>query len=219
MEIQSNSLRSPPANCGGIVLCGGKSSRMGTPKALLPFGPELMLQRVVRLLGEVVRPIVVVAAAEQKLPELPPDVLIARDRREYRGPLEGLARGLDALGDACEAVYATACDVPFLRPEFVRRMIELLGNHEIAVPLADGFHHPLAAVYRTRVRSLIDRLLAADRLRPVFLYEQLRTREVSAEELFDVDPALKSLWNLNRPEDYRAALEEAKLAGGDAPTG
>jgi molybdopterin-guanine dinucleotide biosynthesis protein A len=219
METQSNSLPSPPASCGGIVLCGGKSSRMGTPKALLPFGPELMLQRVVRLLGEVVRPIVVVAAAEQKLPELPPDVLIARDRREYRGPLEGLAGGLAALGESCEAVYATACDVPFLRPEFVRRMIELLGNHEIAVPLADGFHHPLAAVYRTRVRPQIDRLLAADRLRPVFLYELVRTREISAEELLDVDPELKTLRNLNRPEDYRAALEEAKLAGGDAPTG
>jgi len=219
METQSNSLRSPSANCGGVVLCGGKSSRMGTPKALLPFGPELMLQRVVRLVGEAVRPIVVVAAAEQELPELPPDVLIARDRREYRGPLEGLARGLDALGDACEAVYATACDVPFLRPEFVRRVTELLGDHEIAVPRTEGFYHPLAAVYRSSVRPQIDQLLAADRLRPVFLYELVRTREISAEELLDVDPELKTLRNLNRPEDYRAALEAAKLAGGEAPTG
>ncbi|HXT58873.1 MAG TPA: molybdenum cofactor guanylyltransferase [Pirellulales bacterium] len=219
METQSNSLRSPPANCGGIVLCGGKSSRMGTPKALLPFGPERMLQRVVRLLGEAVRPIVVVAAADQELPELPPEVVVSRDRREYRGPLEGLAGGLAALGESCEAAYATACDVPFLRPEFVRRMIELLGDHEIAIPLADGFHHPLAAVYRTRVRPQIDRLLAADRLRPVFLYELVRTREISAEELLDVDPELKTLRNLNRPEDYRAALEAAKLAGGEAPTG
>src|SRR3982750_1451674 len=62
---------------GGVILCGGKSSRMGYPKALLPFGPELMLQRMVRLLGEVVSPIVVVAAPEQELPELPPDVLLA----------------------------------------------------------------------------------------------------------------------------------------------
>ena len=61
---------------GGIVLCGGKSSRMGTSKALLPFGPETMLQRVIRLLGELVSPIVAVAAAGQALPELPP----GRDR-------------------------------------------------------------------------------------------------------------------------------------------
>ena len=57
---------------GGIVLCGGKSTRMGVAKAVLPFGPETMLQRVVRLLGTVVAPIVVVAARDQELPPLPP---------------------------------------------------------------------------------------------------------------------------------------------------
>jgi CTP:molybdopterin cytidylyltransferase MocA len=50
----------------GIVLCGGKSTRMGTSKALLPFGPETMLQRVVRLLSDIVSPIVAVAAAGQE---------------------------------------------------------------------------------------------------------------------------------------------------------
>ena len=46
----------------GIILCGGRSTRMGRDKATLPFGPELMLQRVVRLLGEAVQRIVIVAA-------------------------------------------------------------------------------------------------------------------------------------------------------------
>jgi molybdopterin-guanine dinucleotide biosynthesis protein A len=71
----------------GIVLCGGRSTRMGVPKATLPFGPETMLQRVVRLLGSVVAPIVAVAAREQKLPKLPEDVIVTRDEREQRGPL------------------------------------------------------------------------------------------------------------------------------------
>src|SRR5436309_15208671 len=118
----------------GIVLCGGRSSRMGYPKAMLPFGPELMLQRVVRLIGEVVRPIVVIAAPGQELPPLPEDVVLARDRREGRGPLEGLAAGLAALPAECDAAYATSCDVPLLRPAFVRRMIELHAGYEIAVP-------------------------------------------------------------------------------------
>ena len=56
-------------NTGGIILCGGQSTRMGSSKALLPFGAETMLQRVVRLLATVVSPIVVVAAAEQSLPD------------------------------------------------------------------------------------------------------------------------------------------------------
>ncbi len=64
---------------GGVVLCGGKSTRMGTSKALLPFGPETMLQRVVRIVGDVVSPIVVVAAVDQILPDLPPAVIVTRD--------------------------------------------------------------------------------------------------------------------------------------------
>ena len=88
---------------GGIVLCGGRSSRMGTSKALLPFGPETMLQRVVRLLGTVVAPIVAVAATDQVLPALPAGVIVTRDEREGRGPLEALRAGLKALPPDVEA--------------------------------------------------------------------------------------------------------------------
>src|SRR5262245_66661702 len=79
---------------GGIVVCGGHSRRMGRPKDWLPFGTELLLQRVVRTVGEAVEPIVVVAANDQELPPLPSCVEIARDRNRDRGPLEGLAAGL-----------------------------------------------------------------------------------------------------------------------------
>ena len=97
---------------GGIVLCGGKSTRMGRSKALLPFGPETMLQRVVRLLGSVVQPIVAVAAVDQALPTLPASVIVTRDERGGRGPLEGLRAGLKALPPEVEGAYVTSCDVP-----------------------------------------------------------------------------------------------------------
>ena len=199
-------------NCGGIVLCGGKSSRMGLPKALLPFGPELLLQRVVRLLGQAVMPIVVVAAADQELPDLPGEVQIARDREVYRGPLAGIAGGLAALSQRVDAAFATSCEVRCLSPALVCRVVEQLGDAYVAVPRALGFQHPLAAVYRTRVRPHVEALLAADRLRPVFLFERVRTRELEAEELLDVDPGLRSLSNLNHPADYLAALAEAGFA-------
>lgn len=193
---------------GAIVLCGGKSSRMGLPKAMLPFGDELMLQRVVRRVGEVVAParIVVVAAAGQELPPLPAEVKIAHDAHEDRGPLEGLACGFAALQNTCDAVYATGCDVPLLMPAFVDRMFELLGDHDIAVPKDGKFHHPLAAVYRTSVLAKVRQLLCADQRRPFFLFEQVDTREVPVDQLRDVDSKLVSLTNLNTPEDYRDAL-------------
>ena len=192
----------------GIVLCGGQSKRMGRPKAWLPFGEDLLLTRVVGILQRVVVPIVVVAAPDQDLPPLPPDVQVVRDEERGRGPLQGLAAGLHALVGRADAVYLSSCDVPFLRPAFIRRMIALLGTSRICVPWVDGYHHPLAAVYRIEVIEAVERLLAADRLRPLFLFEEVPTRIVTAEELCDVDPDLKSLRNLNTPEDYAAALRE-----------
>jgi molybdenum cofactor guanylyltransferase len=198
---------------GGIVLCGGQSRRMGTPKALLPFGPELMLQRVVRLLGEIVQPLVVVAAPDQNLPPLPSETILVRDRDKDRGPLEGLRAGLSALDTQVEAAYATGCDVPLLVPAFVRLLIDQLANHQIAVPVDGQFYHPLAAVYRTAVVQQIEQLLAEDRLKPRFLFDTVPTCRVPVEQLRRVDPMLHTLANLNRPEEYLAALA---LAGFDA---
>ena len=195
---------------GGIVLCGGKSSRMGRDKATLPFGPERMLQRVVRLVGEVVDEIVVVRASNQQLPSLPQDVRVVRDEREGRGPLEGLLAGLKGIEDNADAVFATSCDVPLLVPEFVAHLFSLLNDHDIVVPKDDKFHHPLAAVYRVQAAlPQVEILLAADRMRPAFLFEDCDTLEIPVEELRVADPGLVSLMNLNRWEDYTSALEIA----------
>ena len=197
------------AERAAIVLCGGRSTRMGLPKATLPFGSELMLQRVVRLVSEVVGTVVVVSAPGQELPTLPAGVIYAEDRESGRGPLEGLAAGLSSLPVEITATYATSCDVPLLSPLFVERLFHLLGDYDIAVPREEKFHHPLAAVYRPRVLSHVEQLLAADRLRPFFLFEAAHTLEVPVEELRDVDPELDSLMNLNHPADYLAALAKA----------
>lgn len=198
---------------GGIVLCGGKSTRMGVPKATLPFGAETMVQRVVRLLGTVVSPIIVVAARGQALPALPDEVGVARDQREAKGPLEGIRAGLSRLPPTIDAAYITSCDVPLLVPAFVERMIELMGNHDIAVIEIDGFPHPLSAIYRRNTLAHVESLLAQDRLRPVFLFDAVRTRRVKPEEMTVVDPELRTLRNLNTPEDYRAALADAGITG------
>ena len=195
-------------NVGGIVLCGGQSRRMGRPKAWLPFAGGFMLPHVVRRLSTVVHPVVVVAAPGQDVPPLPAKVLVVRDEEKGRGPLQGLAAGLTALRGRADAAYLSSCDVPFLRAAFVRRLIELLGDHLICVPHVARFHHPLAAVYRLEVADAVKRLLAEDRLRPVFLFEAVPTRVVDAAELAEVDPTFESLRNLNTPEEYETALQD-----------
>lgn len=181
---------------------------MGCDKATLPFGGERMLQRVVRLMGGVVGlpNLVVVAGPNQVLPELPQAVLLARDEYECRGPLAGLARGLQTLLSRVDCVYATGCDVPLLVPAFVMRMFEQLEEFDIAVPFDGRYHHPLAAVYRTTVLPHIERLLAEGRFRQQHLFDEVSTRRVPIDLLREVDADLATLANLNHPNDYEAAL-------------
>ena len=190
---------------------------MGSSKALLAFGAETMLQRVVRLLDSVVSPMVVVAAPGQSLPELPAGVTVTRDEQEDRGPLEGLRAGLKALPATVEIAYVTSCDVPLLVPGFARRMIDVLGDDDIAVMEVDGFPHPLSAVYRRDTLPQVEALLAQDRLRPVFLFDAVRTRRVQPAEMIAVDPELVTLRNVNTREEYLEALSSAGLADETRP--
>jgi molybdenum cofactor guanylyltransferase len=195
-----------------VVLCGGESRRMGVPKAWLPFGPERLLQRVVRLVGTVARPIVVVAAPGQELPELPADVGIVRDPIAGRGPLQGLAAGLAALPDPVALVYATATDVPFLEPRWITRLAELIGDHDLAAPQVGDEYHPLAALYRkAAVLPVIERLLQHEHLKLKAVIELVRTRVVDEREMRPVDPRFGTLRNLNHPADYERALRDAGL--------
>jgi molybdopterin-guanine dinucleotide biosynthesis protein A len=181
---------------------------MGRPKAWLPFAGQTMLAHVIGILSKEVSPIVVVAAPDQEIPPTPPDVQVVRDEEGGRGPLQGLAAGLAALEGRADAAYVSSCDVPFLRPAFVRRLIELLGDRAICVPRVGDHHHPLAAVYRLEVKEAVNRLLAENRMRPFFLFETVPTGVVEADELMAVDPNFESLRNLNTPEEYEAAVRE-----------
>jgi molybdenum cofactor guanylyltransferase len=200
----------PSIRPAAIILCGGESKRMGRPKAWLPFGQETLLQRVVRLAATVADPMVVVAAPEQPLPDLSPDVIIVRDSVSGRGPLQGLATGFAALPTSVTLAYATATDVPFLEPGWITRLVGLIGDADLAIPEIGGYFHPLAALYRpaNALPAIVD-LLAQDRLRPVFLVESIKTRVVTEEEMRAIDDGLGTLKNLNHSEDYEHALAAA----------
>ncbi len=191
---------------GAVVICGGKSTRMGQPKLSLPFGNELMLQRVCRIVGQVVSPIVVVAANGQEVPPLPADIRVVRDEYDDQGPLAGLATGLKHLQEDCDAAFVTACDAPLLKPEFIQRLIDQLDDFDAVVPFDGEFVHVLTAVYRTRLEQPARDLLAANQRRLLKLVQEHRSRSVSVDELRDVDPELDSLRNTNSPEDFAEAL-------------
>jgi molybdenum cofactor guanylyltransferase len=201
------------ASAAGIILAGGRSSRMGSPKASLDWHGSTMLRRVAGLMARSVDgPVIVVRAPDQELPELDPSVEIATDAAEGRGPMQGLAAGLRAVGDRATVAYLSSTDVPLLHPAFVRRVIRGVGDDvDVVLPEIGGYRQPLAAGYRVGLLSTVEELVAADRMRPAFLFECCRVVRIGdAEMLRDGavargDPGLASVSNLNEPADYERA--------------
>ncbi len=190
-------------NIGGIILCGGRSRRMGASKAWLRFGQEYGLQRIVRLLGGVVGPVVVAARENQSLPPLPADVSVVHDHPDHRGPLSGILAGLTTLEGQCDAAFVTSCDQPLLRPALVRCLIERLGDHAAVVPRHEGRLHPLTAVYRIGTRAALTELLTQHQWRVQTYAERCGALIVDAHTLSSEDQGLVSLWNANDAEAYQ----------------
>ncbi len=203
------------AGYAGVVLAGGRSSRMGRAKADLEWHGSTLLRRTCAVLERAgLGPLLVVRAPGQPLPPLPEGVEVVDDPREGRGPLQGIAVGLAALTGRAQAAFICSTDLPFLHPAFVRRVVRPLGTDpglDVVLPVARGYPQPLAAAYRTRLADRVSALVAADRLRPAFVFEQATVLRLDDDELLrdpvlrEADPTLESVLNVNEPDDYAAA--------------
>ncbi len=234
-----------------VILAGGKSSRMGRPKALLPFDGEPLIRHLVRTLAPLFAEVVVVGGAGEEFIELmsllrslgtqpnqpnqlnklnklnelnqpnrlnqpnKPNITLVRDEIAHQGPVGGIYYGLrEAKG---EFVFLTSCDVPFLNLGLISYLISQIPDYDVVVPYWQERFQPLHAVYRRSVAPLLGKQLERGELRPIFLYEKVRTRRVSEDEIRRFDPEGLSFLNMNTPEDYEAALKRWHLPTSSAP--
>jgi molybdenum cofactor guanylyltransferase len=186
-----------------IILTGGKSSRMGRSKALLPFANEPLIVHIVRALERKFKQIIVVGAPDQELPVLPAKVV--RDEVAYQGPVGGIYYGLRAATGT--AAFVTSCDAAFLSLPFISFLQSKILNYDVVAPYWQDRFQPLQAVYRRSVLPLLKEQLERGELRPIFLYDKVRTYKVSEEEIRRFDSEGLSFFNMNAPEDYARALQ------------
>ena len=203
--------------CAGVVLAGGRSSRMGTAKAALEWHGSTLLRRTVGIVARATSgPVVVVRATGQDLPELPEGTVVADDPREGKGPVQGIAAGLAALSGRAEVAFVSSTDMPFLHPAFIRRVLDVAAQSmgtgtDVVLPVARGYKQPLAAAYRVSLAETAERLVIQDRLRPAFLFGECRVEMLDEAALkrdpllTALDPDLDSVLNVNTPADYAAA--------------
>jgi molybdopterin-guanine dinucleotide biosynthesis protein A len=202
------------ADSAGVVLAGGRSTRMGEPKADLEWHGSTLLYRAAALVSRVVDgPVVVVGAPGQQLPELPVGVEVVADPVEGLGPMRGIATGLAAVGGRASAAFVCSTDMPFMHPAFVNRVLRefAVADTDVVLPTARGFRQPLAAVYRVSLADLIGRLASDGELRPAMLFEHCRVQPMDDQRLLGdavlrrFDPDLESVMNINTPDEYVAA--------------
>jgi molybdopterin-guanine dinucleotide biosynthesis protein A len=181
---------------------------MGRDKASLPFGPESVLERVLRLVSATADRIVISAAPGQVVP---PGHEVCRDEAEDQGPLPGILAGLGRIGR--EHVLVIACDMPLIQPGLTVLLAELCAGWDGAVPFVDRTRVPTCAVYA--VAALRQRAAGFGPARNRSLQDfiaGLSIREVPPAVLRQADPDLLSLTPCNTPADYRNALAIAGLA-------
>lgn len=191
----------------GIILAGGKSSRLGRNKILETVGQRSLLQQVLERLNPLCDDIIIVTSQERAaLPLNPrPGLRITKDIFPGRGPLGGIYTGLSSSASLFNIVVAG--DLPFLNRELLQYMIQLAPGYDLVVPRMGNKIEPLHAVYARSCINPIKTMLEQNRLSVNELSESVKTRYVEADEIDRFDPGHLSFFNINTEADLEKARE------------
>jgi molybdopterin-guanine dinucleotide biosynthesis protein A len=185
-----------------IVLAGGDSRRMGSPKAILPFGSTTLVGAAVEALRPVFRQVLVITRDKAPLSGL--DVEILEDDRPLQGPLVGLARGLSHSG--APWCFLAACDMPFLQTKVIQKMAAHLRGCDAVVPEYNGRLQTLHAFYSNSCLSFAEELLGQGITSMKALLPRCRVTRLTEDHFASVPGGLQSFRDLDTDEEYRAAL-------------
>lgn len=192
---------------GGVILAGGNSRRMGSPKELLPWRGGTMLSELVEAMTAAQLPCLIVSNHGERLPEevrQKGDVTIIPDAVLSAGPVSGLVTAFRMRHE--EVLLVLSCDLPFMDREQIERMIRYaqgVEDWDVIAAHEQGRLHPLVALYHRRTQSRWEKALERGELR---LMQTLAELHVHPTPEGLLDPW--AVFNANTPEEYQAAVEE-----------
>jgi molybdopterin-guanine dinucleotide biosynthesis protein A len=188
----------------GVIQAGGRSTRMGgEPKALIELGGQRIVERVVAAIAPVVDDLLVVTNTPELYAFL--GLPMVGDVFAEGGSLGGIYSGLAAApGDAA---FTVACDMPFLRPDVVRLVVDRAGDADVVIPRVGAQLETLHASYGKRCLPAMEERLQAGRLKIVGFFDAVRVVEVAEAEVRRLaDPAIVFM-NVNTPDELARARE------------
>lgn len=182
----------------GIILAGGKNSRMGINKAFLKIDGIRLIDNILAVYQKIFSEIIIVTNDPLSYTELS-ETLVVTDIYKGKGALGGIYTGL--FYATYDYSFVAACDMPFLNKDFIIYLTGQAGKHDIIVPeLSEGFQ-PLHAIYSRNCLSHIKKLLIADKLKIAGFYKEVRLLSIPEEKIKPFNKDGRLFLNVNTPED------------------
>jgi len=183
----------------GVILSGGKNTRMGANKAFLAVDGERLIDRSMRVFRELFPEVMIVT--NSPLEYLDHDAILVTDVYPDKGALGGIFSGLFFASN--QRMFVAACDMPHLSKTFIRHMMECADDFDIIVPRSPEGLQPLHAIYSQRCLAPIRRNLEADRLKITAFYKGLSIREIPPDVVGAHDPQSRMFLNVNAKADLK----------------
>jgi molybdopterin-guanine dinucleotide biosynthesis protein A len=193
----------------GFVLAGGKSTRMGQDKALMPFEGKPLVLRAAEILRPFVCEITLLA---------PPDrygnlgLPVVADQWPDQGPLAAVCTGL--LSSHAKWSIFLACDLPLVSRQFIQLLVARVGatHSDAVVPRTEDGWQPLSAAYHSRCRTAFAQALEAGRRSIIGLFDEVRVEVITHDEMVSAGLSEVELTNVNTPDDWAGIAELLKGA-------
>jgi molybdopterin-guanine dinucleotide biosynthesis protein A len=190
-----------------VVLAGGKSSRMGRNKMLLPLGEETVVSSLFKTLSGLFSEYILVTDQPDAYRFLPARIVRDLISCPVKNSLVGIHAGLSASTTSYNFILAG--DMPFVRRELIHYLCTLADGYDVVIPRDGKYYQPLCAVYHVRCIPFIENFLMQKRYKVLDFFQDVHVRFIDVDTLKRFDAQLLSFFNINTPDDYRLATEIA----------
>ena len=197
----------------GIILAGGKSSRLGRDKAWEDVGGQRIIDRVIGALQSSCDEVLIIGDRPERQNELslPKCIQYRSDELKGRGSIGGLYTGLKASDTLWSLVVA--CDMPFISRELIRFMLSIISKNrcDAIVPVINGRYQPTHALYNSTCIPFIEKNISSGNFRMDSYFDEIYLEEISEDVINSIKGAELSFFNVNTEDDLFTAREQYKL--------
>lgn len=190
----------------GVILAGGKSSRMKFNKAFAEIGGKPAVQIIIDKFQAYFQEVIIISNEPELFASF--HLPVYKDIYPYLGPVGGIHSAL--VHASYDKMFILGCDMPFMEMKLVEYMLAQLDNHDSVVPKIDSFLQPLAAAYNRSCLPVFSDCLQHDKLKLVRIFSDLDALVLKDDELAMFGSIKEIFFNVN---DSAALVQARDMAG------